>query len=153
MKSSIARVGLLAAALLAGCRTAVAPPVSDSAPSPAGSEVTDAPANTGVEAGPADARAVEDRDVVADRFEAADVIDAWDAGVVDLADAADAADAVACRQASDCRLYSSECGGCNCLSLVATDPDPVCNGHAVQCLVDPCRGHAAACDDGHCASR
>ena len=57
----------------------------------------------------------------------------------------------ACTVASDCRMFSNYCGGCTCDALGVAAPDPVCDAGTASCLVDPCQGHAAACDPtGHC---
>jgi Stigma-specific protein, Stig1 len=60
-----------------------------------------------------------------------------------------------CRRDSDCRLFSDYCEGCNCRALLATQPDPPCDGQIYNCLVDPCRGHVAVCDQstGKCLVR
>jgi hypothetical protein len=61
--------------------------------------------------------------------------------------------ATMCTATTDCRLFSSYCGGqCVCEVLGKNDPDPKCDGGTVACLVDPCTGHAAVCDGTqHCA--
>jgi hypothetical protein len=58
-----------------------------------------------------------------------------------------------CAHASDCRVLSDFCGGCNCLALGTSDPNPTCPTPPVSCLRDPCDGLAAACDNGHCVAR
>jgi len=57
-----------------------------------------------------------------------------------------------CRMDSDCRLFASYCSTapCGCIPLLATDPDPVCGGSAVLCLVYPCGGRSASCAAGRC---
>ena len=59
-----------------------------------------------------------------------------------------------CTGPADCRTFSDYCGGCACDALVVSEPDPICEAGTVQCLVDPCSGHSAACDTtGHCVLR
>lgn len=54
-----------------------------------------------------------------------------------------------CTSPTDCRAYSSYCGGCTCEALEATAPDPVCDAGAVSCLVDPCSGRSVMCASTH----
>jgi hypothetical protein len=61
-----------------------------------------------------------------------------------------APDPVRCKSDVDCRLVAHMCTGCDCLALAREDPDPVCPGEGVQCLVDPCRERRAVCRDGGC---
>jgi hypothetical protein len=51
-----------------------------------------------------------------------------------------------CRRDADCRLFSNYCDGCSCQALLVSEPDPVCKGTIVNCLVDPCRGYTAVCE-------
>ncbi len=157
MKSSGLHDWFLAAAMLTGCGGL--PPASsapDSAPA-ADDAGREAPVGPRIEAGAgdsdADAGAAADHDGDQDAFDdpsdATDLVDAADA--LDVGDAADAAPTAACQRVGDCRVYSSGCGGCTCLSLGVSDPDPACNGPVVECLVDPCQGHTPACNDGRCA--
>jgi hypothetical protein len=75
------------------------------------------------------------------------------APVADLSVPRDAAP-MGCTKASDCRLFSSYCGGCSCLSLPAGDPDPACSGMMVSCLTDPCTGMTGACSPaGKCVAQ
>ena len=54
-----------------------------------------------------------------------------------------------CVTDDDCRRFSSTCDGCEYLPLLASDPDPVCEGMTVSCLIDPCEtAGAARCDVG-----
>ena len=58
----------------------------------------------------------------------------------------------ACTLPSDCRTFSDYCGGCMCDVLGSGDVNPTCDGGAVTCLLDPCKGHTATCDvTHHCA--
>jgi hypothetical protein len=57
----------------------------------------------------------------------------------------------ACKADSDCRTFSDYCTGCDCRALAQSQPDPVCPGPGVQCLVDPCDGQTAVCRSGQCA--
>jgi hypothetical protein len=59
----------------------------------------------------------------------------------------------ACGADADCRTFSDYCTGCDCRALAVTDPDPVCPGPGVQCLIDPCFNKAAFCSAGTCALR
>ena len=59
---------------------------------------------------------------------------------------------VECKTDADCRLFSDYCEGCNCLALGRKEPDPVCDGQLVQCLLDPCRGLQAVCTYGSCVA-
>jgi len=54
-----------------------------------------------------------------------------------------------CRTDADCSLYSSYCGGCNCLALNPLESPPKCLD-PVQCLIDPCSNKSAVCEDGYC---
>lgn len=56
----------------------------------------------------------------------------------------------ACKTNGDCRLFDDYCTGCNCRVLGIGEPDPVCSGKGVQCLVAPCGNAVAVCDQGHC---
>jgi hypothetical protein len=55
-----------------------------------------------------------------------------------------------CSCDADCRLFSSYCDGCACLPLSVGEPDPVCKGNSVACLVDPCLTAEAKCLAGQC---
>jgi hypothetical protein len=57
---------------------------------------------------------------------------------------------VECRRDSDCRAFSDYCTGCDCRALASGEPDPVCPGPGVQCLVDPCFNQRAVCASGQC---
>ena len=57
---------------------------------------------------------------------------------------------VECHADADCRAFSNYCDGCACDALAAGENDPVCSGHVVQCLVDPCGGKKAICKAGQC---
>ena len=56
-----------------------------------------------------------------------------------------------CTSDADCRLYDNYCNGCSCEALSLTDPDPVCNGTIVACVVQPCGGQTAVCLNGTCS--
>jgi hypothetical protein len=57
-----------------------------------------------------------------------------------------------CTVVSDCRKFSNYCGGCVCDALGTSQPDPICDAGMVTCVLDPCQGRAAVCDQtGHCA--
>lgn len=43
-----------------------------------------------------------------------------------------------CEEDADCRLFSFPCDGCFCIALRVDEPDPICDGSLVDCLVDPC---------------
>ena len=58
--------------------------------------------------------------------------------------------AVECRRDADCRTFSDLCTGCDCRALANSEPDPVCPGPGVQCLIDPCFNQAAVCARGQC---
>jgi len=55
-----------------------------------------------------------------------------------------------CRRDADCRTFSDYCTGCDCRALANGEPDPVCPGPGVQCLIDPCFDQSAQCVDGQC---
>ncbi len=55
-----------------------------------------------------------------------------------------------CNIDADCRTFSDYCTGCDCRALTVSQPDPVCPGPGVQCLVDPCFNKAAVCKDRKC---
>lgn len=86
--------------------------------------------------------------------------DAGDSGEVEAGDAGTAADSgpdaqAKCSSANDCRMYSSYCNGsvlkpCVCYGLQKQEPDPVCDGNLVTCLIDPCLKKKAGCDAGAC---
>jgi hypothetical protein len=56
-----------------------------------------------------------------------------------------------CATNADCRLFDDYCAGCSCVPLPATAGDPTCQGPTVQCLREPCGGHAAVCVEGQCS--
>jgi len=56
----------------------------------------------------------------------------------------------ACQADADCRLFSDYCTGCDCRALGKGDPEPVCAGPGVRCLVDPCQNKIAVCAGGQC---
>lgn len=65
------------------------------------------------------------------------------------ADASAAIDASTggCTSDDDCRRFSSFCEGCECLPLLESEADPVCEGMMVDCLLDPCDAAGAVrCD-------
>jgi hypothetical protein len=165
MKSLFDTASLLALVALVGCGTDANGPASDGAAPAEDSSVADGSEGSTGEASAIDAgtedsggEGAEDRDAardaVADRT-VGDAAPAGDAtGVADAVgggDARDAAQGAACLHVSDCRIVSFECTGCDCLALGTADPDPVCHGNPFQCFADPCQGHSAACDNGHCA--
>jgi hypothetical protein len=55
-----------------------------------------------------------------------------------------------CASDKECRLFSNYCGGCECLALSSSEPDPICKGTLVACFVDPCRNQEASCVQGQC---
>jgi hypothetical protein len=55
-----------------------------------------------------------------------------------------------CTTDADCRLVSDYCDGCACRALAASEQPPKCQGTTVQCFVDPCQRHRAACQSGAC---
>lgn len=63
--------------------------------------------------------------------------------------------APACRQASDCRLFSSYCStdNCMCFPLGSQEPDPICEGTQQSCFTDPCLNKTAECVAGHCVAQ
>lgn len=58
-----------------------------------------------------------------------------------------------CEVDADCRLFSDYCTGCDCRPLANKDPDPICEGPGVQCLVDPCAQKVAVCAAGRCVAK
>lgn len=166
MKRLSDKAWLLALAIFTGCGSDGAGSTPDSAPEPGdvGVSVMDAAMSSVPEAstdpGNQDA-AVLDAGTLgeadADRDAAVVSVDAGDASALTDAaggvDAADASHGAACQHASDCRLVSFECTGCDCLALGTADTNPVCSGTGVQCLRDPCQGLTAACQGGHCISQ
>ncbi len=59
-----------------------------------------------------------------------------------------------CNSASDCKLFASYCStaACKCIPLAKSEPNPICNGQLVQCLLPPCQNKTAICTDaGTCA--
>jgi len=54
-----------------------------------------------------------------------------------------------CRINNHCDTFSSYCGGCKCLALKQGDVGPRCT-KTVNCLVDPCLGKQAVCNNGQC---
>jgi len=106
----------------------------------------DAPAvDSGLDAkadGGADASVDSGTDAIADS--------GVDAVAVDAGSPADGG----CASALDCKLFASYCStaACKCIPLNKNDPNPVCGGQQVQCLVAPCLNKAAVCSDaGTCA--
>lgn len=57
-----------------------------------------------------------------------------------------------CQNANDCKLFSSYCSTdpCKCLPLGKNDPNPICNGQKVTCLIDPCLNKSPFCNNGKC---
>jgi len=55
-----------------------------------------------------------------------------------------------CASDKECRLFSNYCEGCACLALSTSEPNPVCKGTIVACLLDPCRDSEARCVRGQC---
>lgn len=58
--------------------------------------------------------------------------------------------AISCSNQSDCELADDYCGSCRCLSLMHGAQPPACTGARVQCLVAPCRGKRAVCQNHTC---
>jgi hypothetical protein len=57
-----------------------------------------------------------------------------------------------CATDADCRTYSNYCGGgCECLALSTSEPDPAACANPVACLVDPCASATAVCMNGACS--
>ena len=57
-----------------------------------------------------------------------------------------------------CRTFSSYCDGtklrsCVCYALHAGELNPTCDGQMTTCIVDPCLGKTAVCEDGGCVVR
>jgi hypothetical protein len=59
---------------------------------------------------------------------------------------------VNCQTDADCRAFSDYCTGCHCRALSITEPDPVCDGPGVRCLVDPCQEVQIGCSQGLCSA-
>jgi hypothetical protein len=57
-----------------------------------------------------------------------------------------------CTTNADCRTFSSYCGGCQCLSLSAFAPDPICDTEPVTCFADPCMDQQPVCAAGVCTT-
>lgn len=57
---------------------------------------------------------------------------------------------IECKTDADCRLHADYCEGCNCLALGPRERPPMCEGEEVACLLWPCQGLAAVCDEGEC---
>ncbi len=55
-----------------------------------------------------------------------------------------------CRRDTDCRLFDSYCGACECFAL-SVNPDPVCDGTLLECS-QPCGGLVAVCQSGRCVA-
>ena len=51
-----------------------------------------------------------------------------------------------CQTDADCRTFSDYCTGCDCRALSTSEPDPICDGPGVRCLVDPCGASTAVCN-------
>jgi hypothetical protein len=49
-----------------------------------------------------------------------------------------------------CRTFASYCStnACTCIAIIKDNPDPVCAGTMVACVVDPCAGKTATCNHG-----
>ena len=57
-----------------------------------------------------------------------------------------------CTVASDCRLFFSTCGECQCYAIRADNIDPVCNKNPNNCFQNTCNGKTAVCNAaGMCA--
>lgn len=58
----------------------------------------------------------------------------------------------ACTTDADCRTYSDYCsGGCDCVALSTSDPDPAACANPTACLADPCGTFTAVCVNGACS--
>ena len=57
-----------------------------------------------------------------------------------------------CLGPNDCKLFSSYCdtAPCVCFAMLATEPDPICNGKMVTCFEDPCFNKSVKCVGGTC---
>lgn len=110
---------------------------------------TDAPADAGKDA-VADAIADGSDDAIADAGVDAISDSGSDAVAIDSGPPPDGG----CVSANDCKLFASYCSTapCKCLPLGKSDPNPICNGQVVQCLIAPCLNKVAFCSDaGTCA--
>lgn len=55
-----------------------------------------------------------------------------------------------CETAEDCTLVDDYCKACDCRVLPKGESLPQCDGPGVQCLVSPCEGKKAACENNVC---
>lgn len=55
-----------------------------------------------------------------------------------------------CETAADCTLADDYCTACDCRVLAKGETLPACDGPGVQCLVSPCEGKKAACENNVC---
>jgi hypothetical protein len=115
---------------------------------------TDAPgADSGVDAkadGTVDASTDGADDAPSDGAEDAIADGGVDAIVVDSGSPVDGG----CTSANDCKLFASYCStaACKCLPLNKNDPNPICGGQIIQCLIAPCLNKTPVCSDaGTCA--
>ncbi len=60
--------------------------------------------------------------------------------------------AASCLGADDCKLFASYCdtAPCECLVMLAIEPDPICNGEMVTCFGNPCLDKSVDCVAGSC---
>jgi hypothetical protein len=65
-------------------------------------------------------------------------------------DAGQAGAGAMCQGSADCRPFSNYCGGCTCVAIGATAPDPSCDAGMASCFANPCQGHSVTCTAGHC---
>jgi hypothetical protein len=55
-----------------------------------------------------------------------------------------------CETAADCTLVDDYCKACDCRVLPQGEALATCEGPGVQCLVSPCEGKKAACENNVC---
>jgi hypothetical protein len=55
-----------------------------------------------------------------------------------------------CETAADCTVVDDYCKACDCRVLPKGETLPTCEGPGVQCLVSPCEGKKAACENNVC---
>lgn len=55
-----------------------------------------------------------------------------------------------CMQDSDCSVAPDSCVGCDCVALASEEDLPFCPNPPMECLIDPCIGHKAVCQNQRC---
>lgn len=68
------------------------------------------------------------------------------------AEAAPLALGPACSEDADCRVVPDYCSDCSCIALGAWQPEPVCLGEPLTCVLNPCAGNIARCVQAHCVA-